>query len=125
MIGAAAFRNLDAWSATAPWSLDEADLRKVISSDTGDGWDTSRILLPGVIDYLQRELGGSGSRVLVGLPSRHLLLAGSLRADDAEFATLFADFILEYAGDSDDEIDRRLFELRDGRLVLFDATIVG
>jgi hypothetical protein len=121
----AAFRNLAAWSATAPWSLDEADVRKVISSDTGDGWDTSRILLPSVIDYLQRELGGSGSRVLVGLPSRHLLLAGSLRADDPEFAALFADFILEYAGDSDDEIDRRLFELRDGRLELFDPTVLG
>jgi hypothetical protein len=117
----AAFRNLDAWSATAPWSVDAADRRRVISSDTGDGWDTSRILLPDVVAYLARELGGPGSRVLVGVPSRHLLLAGSLHDDDLEFAPLFADFVVEYAGDTDDAIDRRLFELRDGRLVLFES----
>jgi hypothetical protein len=117
---ATAARNLAAWSAAAPWSEDESDNRRVISSDTGDGWDTSRILLPDVTAYLERELGGAGNRVLVGIPSRHLLVAGRLRADDVEFAPLFADFVLEYAGDADDAIDRRVFELREGRLVLFD-----
>jgi uncharacterized protein YtpQ (UPF0354 family) len=118
----AAFRNLDGWSATAPWSEDAEEQRRVISSDTGDGWDVSRILLPDVTAYLEKELGGEGRRVLVGLPARHLLVAGSLSPDDLEFAPLFADFVLEYAGDSDEEIDRRVFELREGRLQLFDPT---
>ena len=116
----AAFRNLDGWSATAPWSTDAAERRRVISSDTGDGWDASRILLPDAIAYLEGELGAPGDRVLVGLPARHLLVAGSLHADDPEFGPLFADFVLEYSGDSDEAIDRRVFELRGGRLVLFD-----
>ncbi len=116
MLRTAALGNLGAWSATAPWSLDAADGRRVISSDTGDGWDASRILLPDVIAHLERELGGGGNRVLVGLPARHLLVAGRLQAEDAEFAPLFADFVLEYAGDTDDAIDRRVFELLDGRL---------
>jgi uncharacterized protein YtpQ (UPF0354 family) len=116
----AAFRNLEAWSTVAPWSVEAADHRHVISSDTGDGWDASRILLPDAIAYLEKELGGPGDRVLVGLPARHLLVAGCLHAEDQEFAPLFADFVLEYAGDSDEEIDRRLFELRDGRLTPFD-----
>ena len=121
----AALRNLQAWSATAPWSEDAADQRHVISSDTGDGWDASRILLPDVVAHLARELGQDGARVLVGLPARHLLVASSLRADDPEFAALFADFVLEYAGDSDEEIDRRVFELREGRLRVFDPVAPG
>ncbi len=116
----AAYRNLEAWSADAPWSIDAAERRRVVSSDTGDGWDASRILLPEAVARLQQELGGDAFRVLVGLPARHLLVAGRLCPDDAEFAPLFADFVLEYAGDSDEAIDRRVFELRDGRLVLFE-----
>jgi len=118
----AAFANLRAWSATAPWSVEEEAGRHVVSSDTGDGWDASRILLPDVVARLEHELGGPASRVIVGLPARHLLVAASLRADDPEFAPLFADFVLEYAGDSDEAIDRRLFELREGLLVVFDPT---
>jgi hypothetical protein len=116
----AAYRNLAAWSGGAPWSEDADERRRVLSSDTGDGWDASRILLPEVRSHLEGELGGPGSRVLVGLPARHLLLAGSLRPEDPEFAPLFVDFVLEYAGDSDEAIDRRVFELRQGRLVLFE-----
>lgn len=121
----AAFGNLRAWSAAAPWTEDAGDRRRVISSDTGDGWDASRILLPDVTTYLEGELGGSGARVLVGLPAPHLLVAGSLRPDDPEFAALFADFVLEYAGDSDEEIDRRVFELREGQVRLFDPAALG
>jgi uncharacterized protein YtpQ (UPF0354 family) len=117
---AAAFRNLEAWAARAPWSVDAAGRRRVISSDTGDGWDASRILLPDAIANLERELGGPGDRVLVGLPARHLLIAATLHGDDPEFAVLLADFVLEYAGDSDEAIDRRLFELREGSLGAFD-----
>ncbi len=118
----AAFRNLAAWAAGAPWSIDASGRRRVISSDTGDGWDASRILLPDAIAHLEGELGGTGDRVLVGLPARHLLIAGTLHPDDLEFAPLFADFVLEYAGDSDEAIDRRTFELREGQVGLFDPT---
>jgi uncharacterized protein YtpQ (UPF0354 family) len=116
----AAFANLRAWSATAPWSVEESAGRRVVSSDTGDGWDASRILLPEVTAHLESELGGPTTRVLVGLPARHLLVAARMRADDPELAPLFADFVLEYAGDSDEAIDRRVFEIREGRLVPFD-----
>jgi len=56
------------------------------------------------------------------VPARHLLVAATLPGDDPEFAALFADFVLEYAGDSDEAIDRRVFELRDGRMTLFDPS---
>jgi uncharacterized protein YtpQ (UPF0354 family) len=125
MLRDASFRNLAAWSLGAPWSEDAADRRRVLSSDTGDGWDASRILLPDVQAHLERELGGGTSRVLVGVPAPHLLVAASLRPEDPEFAGLFADFVLEYAGDSDAEIDRRVFELRDGQLTVFDPATVA
>jgi hypothetical protein len=62
------------------------------------------------------ELGGVG-RVLVGVPERHLLIAGALRPGDEEFASLFADFVIESSGGADEPVDRRVFELVDGRLV--------
>jgi hypothetical protein len=114
----AALRNLAEWSAGAAWTDEVSGERRLLSSDTGDGWDASRILLPEVIDRLSRELGAVG-RVLVGLPERHLLVAGSLRPCDAEFASLFAEFVVEQSGGADEPIDRRVFELSDGRLVEF------
>ncbi|HEY8818900.1 MAG TPA: hypothetical protein VIM25_08780 [Candidatus Limnocylindrales bacterium] len=114
----AALRNLAAWSATAPWTDEVSGERRLISSDTGNGWDAARIMLPEVIAHLASELGSAG-RILVGLPERHLMTAGSLRPDDADFATLFADFIVEHSGGADEPIDRRVFELVDGRLVDF------
>ena len=66
----------------------------------------------------QAELGSVG-RILIGLPERHLLTAGSLRPGDDDFATLFAEFIVEHSGGADEPIDRRVFELVDGRLVEF------
>jgi hypothetical protein len=113
----AAFRNLAAWSAGAPWSEEVAGRRRILSSDTGDGWDAARILLPEVIAHLGATLGEGGARVLIGLPARHLLLAGALRPDDQEFGPLFADFVRDYADDSDEAIDVRVFELVGGRLV--------
>ena len=50
---------------------------------------------------------------------RHLLVAGSLRPNDDEFASLFADFVLETSGGADEPVDRRVFELVGGRLVEF------
>jgi hypothetical protein len=114
----AALANLAAWSATAPWTDEASGARRLLSSDSGDGWDAARILLPEVRAHLASELGSSG-RVLVGLPERHLLIAGALRPDDAEFAGLFAEFVVEQSGGADEPIDRRVFELVDGRLVEF------
>jgi uncharacterized protein YtpQ (UPF0354 family) len=120
-----AHRNLAAWSATAPWSDEASGPRRILSSDTGDGWDASRILLPAATAHLEEELGGPGSRVLVGLPARHLLVAGSLRDVDPEFGQLLAEFVADYADGADEAIDRRLFELRGGRLSPFDPAVPG
>ena len=112
----AALRNLAAWSASAPWTDEVSGERRLISSDTGDGWDASRILLPDVRDRLTAELGATG-RVLIGVPERHLLVAGALRPGDEEFAGLFGEFVLESSGGADEPVDRRIFELVDGQLV--------
>ena len=114
----AAMANLRAWSATAAWTDEVSGERRLLSSDTGDGWDASRIILPEVQERLTRELGPVG-RVLIGVPERHLLIAGALRPGDAEFAGLFAEFIVEQSGGSDEPIDRRVFELVGGHMVEF------
>ena len=107
-----------AWSANAPWTDEVSGDRRLLSSDTGEGSDAARVLLPEVREHLARELGATG-RVLVGLPERHLLVAGTLRPDDTAFAALFAEFVLEQSGGADEPIDRRVFELVDGQLVDF------
>jgi hypothetical protein len=117
----AAMRNLAEWSAGAAWTDEVSGERRLLSSDTGEGWDASRILLPEVVDRLGRELGSVG-RVLIGLPERHLLIAGTLRPGDEEFAALFAEFVVEQSGGADEPIDRRVFELAGGRLVEFAGT---
>ena len=114
----AALRNLAAWSAGASWTDEVSGERRLISSDTGDGWDASRILLPEVRSRVATELAPVG-RVLVGLPERHLMIAGALRPGDDEFAALFADFVVESSGAADEPVDRRVFELVDGMLVEF------
>jgi hypothetical protein len=114
----AAIANLAKWSASAPWTDEVSGDRRLVSSDTGEGTDAVRILLPEVREHLANELGTTG-RVLVGLPERHLLLAGTLRPDDEEFAALFSDFIVEQSGGADEPIDRRVFELVGGELVEF------
>jgi hypothetical protein len=114
----AAMRNLAAWSASAAWTDEVSGERRLISSDTGDGWDAARILLTDVRDRLVAELGSTG-RVLIGLPERHLMVAGALRPGDDEFATLFAEFVLEQSGAADEPVDRRIFELVDAQLVEF------
>ncbi|MGP1675195.1 MAG: hypothetical protein ACTS8Z_08285, partial [Candidatus Limnocylindrales bacterium] len=79
----AAMENLAAWASTAPWTEEVSGDRRVISSDTGDGLDAARILLPETIAHLAAELG-AGGRVLVGIPEQHLLAAASLRTDDPD-----------------------------------------
>ncbi len=114
----AALANLAAWAAGAAWVAETSGERVLLSSQTGDGWDAARLLLPETVEHLTRELAPHG-RILIGIPERHLLTAGSLRPDDQEFAVLFADFIVEASGGADEPIDRRVFELVDGRLVEF------
>lgn len=114
----AAVANLREWAATAPWTDETEGDRRLISSDTGDGMDAARIILPETLDYLQRELSPHG-RVLVGIPERHLLAAAPLRPDDAGFAAMFSEFVIEQSGGADEPVDRRLFEIVDGRLVEF------
>jgi hypothetical protein len=116
----AAMRNLGRWSKTATWTDEVSGERRLVSSDTGDGWDAVRILLPEVIAHLTTELSPYG-RVLVGLPERHLLTAASLGASDDDFAALFATFVVEQSGGADEPVDRRVFELVDGRLIEFDG----
>ena len=116
---AAAMANLAAWSATAAWTDEAEGGRRILSSDTGEGSDAARILLPEVRQHLASELGAGGASVLVGVPYRHLLVAGTFRADDPEFAALFMDFVGANADDSDEPIDRRVFELVGGELRSF------
>ena len=115
----AAMRNLASWAASAPWTNEVSGERRLISSDTGDGLDAVRILLPDVVAHLAQELGSGGARVLVGIPERHLLTAASLHPGDQEFAAMFAEFIVEQSGGADEPIDRRVFEIVGGHLVEF------
>jgi len=106
----AAMANLRAWSATAPWSDELAGERRLLSSDTGEGSDAARILLPEVRQHLAGECG-AGSRVLVALPDRDLLIAGSLHPGDHDFAGQLAAFVADVAEGAHEPIDRGLFEL--------------
>ena len=105
-----AMANLRAWSQTAPWTDEVADGRHLVSSDTGDGGDAARILLAEVRARVAGACGGA-ARVLVALPDRDLLVAGSLNPGDDEFSGQFAAFVAQVADDAHEPIDRRLFEL--------------
>jgi hypothetical protein len=123
-LAAAAGANLATWSASVGWSDETSGNRRLLGSDSGDGHDAARILLPPVRAWLTRELSGgapAGTRVLVGLPERHLLIAGALLPDDADFVGLFRDFVVEASGNAEEPIDRRVFELAGGELVEFQA----
>jgi len=114
----AAIGNLAAWSADAPWMSETSGERRLLSSDSGSGWDAARILLPEARAHMEQELG-PGGRILVGLPDRHLLVAGSMGPGDEEFGVLFREFIIEHSGGSDEPVDRRVFELVNRVLVEF------
>jgi uncharacterized protein YtpQ (UPF0354 family) len=111
----AALANLRAWADQAMWTDERSGDRRLLSSQTGDGWDASRILLPEARAYLTAELASAG-RVLVALPERHLLVAGALRDGDDEFAPMLSEFAIEQSGQADEPISRQLFELIEGRL---------
>jgi hypothetical protein len=105
-----AMANLAAWSARAPWTDELSGTRRLLSSDTGEGSDAARILLEDVRDHLVAECGGP-ARVLVAVPDRDLLVAGSLQPGDAEFAGQLATFVADVADDAHEPIDAGLFEL--------------
>lgn len=106
----AAMDNLRGWSASAPWSDELAGERRLISSDTSEGCDAARILLPEVRKHLAGECGGP-ARVLVAIPDRDLLIAGSLQAGDQDFAAQLAAFVADVVEGAHEPIDRGLFEL--------------
>jgi uncharacterized protein YtpQ (UPF0354 family) len=111
----AALANLRAWADQATWTDERSGDRRLLSSQTGDGWDASRILLPEARAYLTAELASVG-RVIVAVPERHLLVAGALRDGDDEFAPMLSEFVIEQSGQADEPISRQLFELIEGRL---------
>jgi hypothetical protein len=115
-VDAAAMANLAAWSSGAEWTGEESGGRQLISSDTGEGPDATRILLPEVRAHLAAALGGVGGPIYIGLPDRHLLVAGASTPDDAEFEGQLAGFVADHADGADEPIDRRLFMLVDGEL---------
>ena len=78
----AAMDNLRAWSATAPWSDELAGDRHLLSSDTGDGGDAARILLPEVREAPRRRVRRPGAGPRRRCPDRDLLIAGSLQPGD-------------------------------------------
>jgi hypothetical protein len=49
--------------------------------------------------------------VLVALPDRDLLIAGSLVAGDTDFAGQLASFVADVSDGAHEPIDRRLFEV--------------
>ena len=105
-----AMANLRAWSSTAPWTDEVSEGRHLLSSDSGDGADAARILLPEARDHIAGQCGGP-ARILVALPDRDLLVAGSLNAGDEEFGGLLQSFVLDVFDGAHEPIDRRLFEL--------------
>lgn len=105
-----AMDNLRGWSASAPWSDELQGERRLISSDTSEGGDAARILLPEVRGHLAGECGGP-ARVIVAVPDRDLLIAGSLQPGDDEFAGQLAAFVAEIVEGAHEPIDRGLFEL--------------
>ena len=113
-------QNLGAWSDGVGWIDEDSGDRRLRSSESGTGRDAARILLPAVRAGLAAELqrgAPPGTRVLVGLPDRELLVAGALRPADHEFAALLHDFVMDHSASADQPIDRRLFELQGDDLV--------
>jgi len=110
-----ALANLATWSNSTPWEEETSGTRRLLVSDSGERWDAARILLLEVCVFLERELG-KDVRVLVGIPSRHLLVAGALAADDPAFADDFQAFVAAEAEGADEPIDGRIFELVGGGL---------
>jgi hypothetical protein len=122
-LDAAARQNLAAWSSGAEWLEEQEASRRLLSSSTCDGYDASRVLLPEVLVRLGGLAEGSpeGTRVLIGVPDRDLLVAAPLVPGDEAFVDLFRAFVAEQFESGSMPIAGSIFELRDGELVAFDA----
>ena len=110
-----AMANLAAWSDSTPWEEEVEGGRRLLLSDSGEGWDAGRLLLLAVRVYLERELGRN-ARVIVAIPNRHLLVAGSLLPTDPGFMDDLRSFVATEAADADEPVDGRVFELFEGGL---------
>jgi uncharacterized protein YtpQ (UPF0354 family) len=121
-LDAAARENLAAWSTNADWSEEHEDARRLLSSSTCDGYDASRVLLPEVRARIAELATGSpgGTRILVGVPDRDLLVAAPLVPGDDGFVDLFRAFVAEQFASGSMPIAEAILELRDGELVAFD-----
>ena len=117
----AAMMNLAAWSAQAEWIDEKTVERRLLSSSTGDGYDAARILLPEVRERIASLFSDApaGTRILVGLPERDMLVAGPLLPGDEEFAALFGEFLGEQHDAAVAPITNAVFELRGTELVAF------
>lgn len=119
----AAMTNLAEWSAQAEWVEERTDERWLLSSATGDGYDASRILLPEARERITRLAEGTeaGTRILIGLPDRDLLVAAPLHAGETEFAEIFGEFLAEQYAAAIMPIAEHALELRGPELVDFAA----
>lgn len=116
--------NLAVWSDAAAWSDETSGDHRLRSSETGGGHDAARILLPAVRLDLAAQLGRGGppgTRILVGLPDRDLLVAGALPPGDTAFASMFREFVMDHSESADQPIDRRLFEVQGDQLVEYSS----
>jgi len=122
-LDATARDNLTAWSADAEWSEEQEDSRRLLSSSTCDGYDASRVLLPEVRARIAELAAGSpdGTRVLVGVPDRDLLVAAPLVPGDEAFVAPFREFVAEQFEAGSMPISGDVLELREGELVAFDG----
>jgi hypothetical protein len=122
-LDAAAHENLAAWSRDAEWAEEREEMRQLLSSSTCAGYDASRVLLPEVRARLESLAAGSpeGTRILVGVPDRDLLVAAPLVPGDEGFVELFSAFVAEQFGSGSMPIAEGLLELRHGELVAFDG----
>jgi hypothetical protein len=112
----AAMANLAAWSSAAGWSDEVDGKRRVVWSDSGEGMDAVRVLLPDVRKRLSSDLAPA-RRILVGVPERDLLIAVGLADGDDEFVGMFVAYVEDRALNADEPIDQHVFELVDGDLV--------
>ena len=116
-----AMANLAAWSNSTPWDEETSGGRRLLVSDSGEEWDASRILLPDVRLFLERELAPNGP-VLVAFPSCGLLVAGCAAPSDAGFADDLRAFVLASVADADEPVDPRVFVLVEGGLAELGST---
>ena len=71
------------------------------------------------MSYLATELGQGGAACSSASPSVTCSPPRACARTTPGFAAMFAEFVVEQSGGADEPIDRRVFEIVDGRLVEF------